>query len=108
MDWLLNPEIWAALLTLTLLEIVLGVDNIIFLAIVVGKLPPHRQPLARTLGLAGAMVTRILLLLSLNWLASLTVGLFTVGGTEISGRDLVLILGGGFLLYKAVREIHTE
>jgi len=105
---LLNPEIWAALLTLTALEIVLGVDNIIFLSIIVSKLPPHQQNSARILGLAGAMLTRILLLFSLSWLARLTTPLFTVMGFEISGRDLVLILGGLFLLWKATVEIDEQ
>jgi predicted tellurium resistance membrane protein TerC len=108
MDWLLNPEIWAALLTLTALEIVLGVDNIIFLSIIVSKLPAHQQNSARILGLAGAMLTRILLLFSLSWLASLTQPLFTVFDMAISGRDLVLILGGLFLLWKATVEIDEQ
>jgi predicted tellurium resistance membrane protein TerC len=108
MDWLTNPEIWAALLTLTALEIVLGVDNIIFLSIIVSKLPKHQQDSARILGLAGAMITRILLLFSLTWLARLTEPLFTVIGYEISGRDLVLILGGLFLFYKATTEIGEQ
>jgi len=108
MDWLTNPEIWAALLTLTALEIVLGVDNIIFLSIIVSKLPAHRQNSARIVGLAGAMLTRILLLFSLSWLASLTAPLFTVLDVEISGRDLVLILGGLFLLWKATVEIDEQ
>jgi predicted tellurium resistance membrane protein TerC len=108
MDWLTNPEIWAALFTLTALEIVLGVDNIIFLSIIVSKLPADRQDSARILGLAGAMVTRILLLFSLTWLARLTEPLFTVIGYEISGRDLVLILGGLFLFYKATTEIGEQ
>jgi predicted tellurium resistance membrane protein TerC len=108
MDWLTNPEIWAALLTLTALEIVLGVDNIIFLSIIVSKLPAHQQDSARILGLAGAMITRILLLFSLTWLARLTEPLFTVLGYEISGRDLVLILGGLFLFYKATTEIGEQ
>ena len=108
MDWLTNPEIWAALLTLTALEIVLGVDNIIFLSIIVSKLPKEQQNSARLLGLAGAMVTRILLLFSLTWLARLTTPLFTVLGYEISGRDLVLILGGLFLFWKATTEIGEQ
>jgi len=108
MDWMFNPEIWAALLTLTALEIVLGVDNIIFLSIIVSKLPKHQQNSARILGLAGAMVTRILLLFSLTWLARLTTPLFTVIGYEISGRDLVLILGGLFLFWKATTEIGEQ
>jgi predicted tellurium resistance membrane protein TerC len=108
MDWLLNPEIWAALVTLTALEIVLGIDNIIFLSIIVSKLPKEQQDSARLLGLAGAMVTRILLLFSLSWLARLTAPLFTVVGFEISGRDLVLIIGGLFLLWKATTEIGEQ
>jgi predicted tellurium resistance membrane protein TerC len=108
MDWLFNPELWAALVTLTALEIVLGIDNIIFLSIIVSKLPPAKQDSARLLGLAGAMVTRILLLFSLSWLARLTAPLFTVLTLEISGRDLVLILGGLFLFWKATTEIGEE
>jgi len=106
MDVLLNPETWAALATLTALEIVLGIDNIIFLSIVVTKLPVEQQPKARYFGLAGAMVTRILLLLSLAWLARLTRPLFEVMDFEVTGRDLVLLLGGLFLLWKATIEIH--
>jgi predicted tellurium resistance membrane protein TerC len=108
MDWLFNPEIWAALVTLTALEIVLGIDNIIFLSIIVSKLPAHQQDSARILGLAGAAVTRILLLFSLAWLASLTKPWFTVLGLEISGRDVVLILGGLFLFWKATTEIGEQ
>ena len=108
MDWLLNPELWAALVTLTALEIVLGIDNIIFLSIIVSKLPKEQQDSARILGLAGAMVTRILLLFSLSWLARLTAPLFTVLGMDVSGRDLVLILGGLFLLWKATTEIGEQ
>jgi predicted tellurium resistance membrane protein TerC len=108
MDWLTNPEIWAALFTLTALEIVLGVDNIIFLSIIVSKLPKEQQNSARLLGLAGAMITRILLLFSLTWLARLTAPLFTLMGYEISGRDLVLILGGLFLFWKATTEIGEQ
>lgn len=108
MDILLNPEIWAALLTLTALEIVLGIDNIIFISIIVSKLPREQQARGRLLGLAGALVTRILLLFSLSWLASLTTPLFTVLAQEVSGRDLVLIIGGLFLLWKSVTEIHSN
>ena len=106
MEALLHPELWLALLTLTALEIVLGIDNIIFLSIIVGKLPPAQQPRARIFGLAGAYITRVLLLMSLSWLASMTKPWFSVMSHEISGRDLVLIFGGLFLLYKSVVEIH--
>jgi predicted tellurium resistance membrane protein TerC len=108
MAWITNPEIWIALVTLTFLEIVLGVDNVIFISILSGKLPPTEQPLARRLGLAGAMLTRIALLLSLTWMMRLTAPLFTALGREISGRDLILIAGGLFLLAKATREIHEK
>jgi predicted tellurium resistance membrane protein TerC len=107
-DWLTNPEIWAALITLTALEIVLGIDNIIFLSIIVSKLPAHQQDRARIIGLAAAMIMRIALLFTLSWLATLTKPLFTVLGQEISGRDLVLILGGLFLLWKATVEIDEQ
>ena len=108
MEALLHPELWLALFTLTALEIVLGVDNIIFLSIIVGKLPPAQQPRARLLGLGGAYVTRVMLLFSLSWLASLTKPWFSVMAHDISGRDLVLIFGGLFLLYKSVSEIHES
>jgi predicted tellurium resistance membrane protein TerC len=108
MDWLTDPQIWIALATLTFLEIVLGVDNIIFISILSGKLPEHQQPQARRLGLLGAMVTRILLLFSLAWIIRLTEPWFTVIGQEISGRDLILILGGLFLLGKSTYEIHDK
>ena len=108
MHQLLDPEIWVALLTLAGLEIVLGVDNIIFLTIMANKLPREQRARARIIGLAGACVTRILLLLSLAWLARLTAPLFTVFEQAISGRDLVLILGGLFLIGKAVFEIHAQ
>ena len=108
MDWLTNPEIWVALVTLTALEIVLGIDNVIFISILAGKLPLPQQRGARRLGLLGAMVTRILLLLSLAWIIRLTAPLFSVFGQEISGRDLILIGGGLFLLAKATYEIHDK
>ena len=108
MDLLLNPEVWVAFLTLLALEIVLGVDNIVFISILVGKLPEERQALARRLGLGMALVMRILLLLSLSWVIGLTAPLFTVLGQEISGRDLILILGGLFLLSKSTFEIHEN
>jgi len=105
MNWL-SPEILIALATLTFLEIVLGVDNIIFISILSGKLPPAQQPKARRIGLLLAMGTRILLLFSLAWVIKLTAPLFTVLHQEISGRDLILILGGLFLLAKSTHEIH--
>ena len=108
MDWLSDPQAWVALLTLTLLEIVLGIDNVIFISILAGKLPPKDQPRARNIGLAGAMIMRILLLLSLAWIIKLTAPLFTVFGAEISGRDLILLAGGLFLMAKATHEIHDK
>lgn len=107
MNWIYEPEMWAALATLTALEIVLGIDNIIFLSIIVSQLPPEQRARARTLGLAGAMITRIALLLSLTWMMRLTEPLFTVLGEAISGRDLILLGGGLFLLVKATMEIHN-
>lgn len=106
MEFLADPAIWIAFLTLTLLEIVLGIDNIIFLSILVSKLPPELQQRGRVLGLAFAMVTRIALLFSITWLIRLTAPLFTVFSEEISGRDLILFVGGLFLLVKSVNEIH--
>ena len=108
MEWLSNPEAWVALLTLTILEIVLGVDNIIFISILAGKLPPDQQGKARRIGLMAAMVMRILLLLSIAWIVRLTKPLFSVFQAEISGRDLILIAGGLFLLAKSVHEIHDK
>jgi predicted tellurium resistance membrane protein TerC len=108
MDWLTDPQIWIALATLTFLEIVLGVDNIIFISILSGKLPPEQQPRARRIGLLGALVTRILLLMSLAWIIRLTAPWFTVLGQEISGRDLILIVGGLFLIGKSTFEIHER
>jgi predicted tellurium resistance membrane protein TerC len=105
---LADPGVLIALATLTFLEIVLGVDNIIFISILSGKLPPAQQPRARRLGLLGAMATRILLLLSLSWIIKLTAPWFTIAGHEISGRDLILILGGLFLLAKSTYEIHDR
>jgi predicted tellurium resistance membrane protein TerC len=105
---LTDPQIWIALATLTFLEIVLGVDNIIFISILSGKLPPEQQPRARRLGLLGALVTRVLLLMSLAWVIRLTAPLFTVLGQAISGRDLILIVGGLFLIGKSTHEIHDK
>ena len=108
MDWLTDPQTWIALITLTSLEIVLGIDNIIFISILTGKLPLERQAKARSVGLGLAMFTRVGLLFSLTWIMRLTVPLFTVIGNEISGRDIILIAGGLFLLAKSTFEIHER
>jgi predicted tellurium resistance membrane protein TerC len=110
MDWITDPQAWIAFLTLAALEIVLGIDNIVFISILVGKLPDQRQPGAYRVGLALAMIMRILLLLSLSWLMGLTAPLFTLplAGDPISGRDLVLIVGGLFLVAKSTHEIHDK
>ena len=108
MDWLTDPNAWIGLLTLTVLEIVLGVDNIIFISILAGKLPQEQRARARKLGLLGAFCSRILLLLSIAWVVRLTTPLFSVLGVEISGRGLILILGGLFLIGKATHEIHDK
>jgi predicted tellurium resistance membrane protein TerC len=108
MDWLTDPNAWIGLLTLTVLEIVLGVDNIIFISILAGKLPEDQRAKARRLGLLGAFVTRILLLLSIAWVVRLTTPLFTVARVGVSGRGLILIIGGLFLIAKAVHEIHEK
>ncbi len=104
-EWITSPEAWIALATLTALEIVLGIDNIIFISIVVGRLPPEQRNRARIQGLAMAMIMRLLLLLTLAWMMRLTYPLFTIFEHEISGRDLILILGGLFLLWKSTHEI---
>ena len=108
MEMFTSPELLIALLTLTVLEIVLGVDNVIFISILAGKLPNNQQPRARRVGLILAMVMRILLLFSIAWIIKLTAPWFTVAGQEISGRDLILLLGGLFLLAKATHEIHDK
>ncbi|EAI4414302.1 TerC family protein [Campylobacter fetus] len=108
LEWIYSPEAWISLLTLTSLEIVLGIDNIIFIAILCGKLPAHQRDRARVLGLGLAMVTRILLLLSLFWIMKLTTPLFSLFDYEISGRDLVLIAGGLFLIAKSTLELHSH
>jgi len=108
MDFLLDPNIWIAFSMLTMLEIVLGVDNIIFISILVGRLPQQMRDRARRLGLSLAMISRLLLLASLSWVMSLKAELFSVLGQGISGRDLVLLGGGLFLLYKASHEIFIE
>ncbi len=120
MEFLSNPEIWISLITLSILEIVLGIDNIIFISILAGKLPENQQKKARQLGLALAMITRVLLLLSLSWMMTLTTPLFNVANLiglnegewveklAISGRDLILLVGGLFLIYKSTSEIHEK
>jgi predicted tellurium resistance membrane protein TerC len=108
MEMLADPQVWLALVTLTALEIVLGVDNIIFIAILVGRLPKAQQPRGRTIGLGLAMGTRIALLLSITWVMGLTTELISLFGTGISGRDLILIGGGLFLLAKSTMEIHSS
>jgi predicted tellurium resistance membrane protein TerC len=108
MDWLMDPQAWIAFVTLVALEIVLGVDNIIFISILAGKLPVGQQKRARNVGLASALVMRIILLFFLSWVIALTEPLFTVFAQEISGRDLILLFGGLFLLAKATFEIHDN
>ncbi|HCN82481.1 MAG TPA: hypothetical protein DIT07_02515 [Sphingobacteriaceae bacterium] len=120
MEWIANPEIWISLITLTVLEIVLGIDNIVFISILSGKLPENQQKKARQLGLGLAMITRVLLLLSLTWIMTFTSPLFNMGEwiglqneellekAAISGRDLILIIGGLFLIYKSTAEIHEK
>jgi predicted tellurium resistance membrane protein TerC len=106
MEILTDPQVWLAFATLTALEIVLGIDNIIFISILVGRLPEHQRARGRTIGLALAMLTRILLLLSITWVMGLSADLFSVAGFGVSGRDLILIGGGLFLLAKSTLEIH--
>ncbi|WP_417909221.1 TerC family protein [Candidatus Electronema sp. PJ] len=108
MHWLADPQAWIAFLTLVLLELVLGVDNVIFISILAGKLPPHEQARARTTGIMLAIGTRILLLLSLSWIIGLTEPIFSVLSYPISGRDLILIIGGLFLIGKSTHEIHEK
>lgn len=107
-SWLFSVEAWVALVTLTLLEIVLGIDNIIFIAILVTRLPREQRDKARILGLALAMITRIALLASIFWIMKLVTPLFSVFGVEISGKDLILIGGGLFLIWKSTHEIHAQ
>ncbi len=106
-EWINSPEAWIALTTLIALEIVLGIDNIIFISILVGRLPSEQRDLARRLGIGFAMVSRLALLFSLSWIIGLTDPWFTILGEVISGRDVVLIGGGLFLLYKSTREVHA-
>ena len=108
MDAFLTVDGLIALVTLTLLEVVLGIDNVIFISILAGKLPPHEQERARKIGLMGAMVMRILLLMSIAWIIRLTAPLFSIGSHPFSGRDLILAMGGLFLIFKSTREIHER
>ncbi len=108
MEWLSDPQAWIALATLTALEIVLGVDNVVFISILAGKLPPERRKRARQVGLSLAMFIRILLLISISWVVGLTATLFTALGQDISGRDLILFGGGLFLLAKSTHEMHGQ
>ena len=108
MDWITQPEAWIAFLTLVALELVLGVDNVIFISILAGKLPTGQQARARSTGIALAVITRIILLFSLSWIIGLTEPLFTVLSFHIAGRDLILLAGGLFLIWKSTREIHDK
>lgn len=108
MDWITDPQIWISLVTLTALEIVLGIDNVVFISILAGKLPHNQQENARRLGLTLALVTRILLLCGIVWMTKLTTPLFAVFGHEFSGRDLILLAGGLFLIGKSTHEIHEK
>lgn len=108
MEWITDPQIWIAFLTLTSLEIVLGIDNIIFISILVGKLPADQQPRARFAGLGAAMVMRLILLFFISWIIGLTAPLFHVLNNPISGRDLILLIGGLFLIGKSTYEIHEK
>ncbi|MBL7816334.1 MAG: TerC family protein [Saprospiraceae bacterium] len=108
MEWITNPDIWIAFFTLCALEIVLGIDNVIFISILSNKLPKQQQAKARQVGLSLALVMRIILLFSISWIMSLKTDLFTVRNIGISGRDLILLVGGLFLIYKSVKEIHEK
>ncbi len=108
MDWISDPKIWTALVTLTTLEIVLGIDNIVFISILSNKLPEGQRDRARLVGLGAAMIMRIALLFAIGWVIGLTAPLFEVFGQDVSGRDLILLLGGLFLIYKATTELHHK
>ena len=108
MEWLNDPNAWIGLLTLTVLELVLGIDNIVFISILSGKLPAHQRKKARLIGLSLAMLMRILLLLSITWIARLTRPLFAIAGFEVTGRAMILVAGGLFLLVKSTHEIHDH
>jgi predicted tellurium resistance membrane protein TerC len=107
-EWITDPKIWASLITLMALEIVLGIDNLVFISILAGRLPLHQQSRARKVGLAMALVTRLMLLATLAWIVTLTEPFIHIGEFGLSWRDVILIVGGLFLLYKATHEIHTE
>ena len=107
MEFLFSPEAWIALATLTVLEIVLGIDNIVFISVLANRLPPEQRELARKLGLGAALITRLMLRLSLSWLAGLTATLFHVGENAVSWRDIILFTGGLFLIWKSTEEIHN-
>jgi len=107
-NWITDPQIWASLITLMALEIVLGIDNLVFISILAGRLPQHQQSKARKVGLAMALGTRLLLLATLAWIVTLTKPFIHIGSFGLSWRDVILIVGGLFLLYKATHEIHTE
>ena len=106
MDWLADPQIWIAFITLTVLELVLGIDNVIFISILSGRLPAAQQPRARLIGLSLALIMRVILLFSLTWVMTLTQPIFTLLNQEVSGRDLILLIGGLFLIAKSTHEIH--
>jgi predicted tellurium resistance membrane protein TerC len=108
MEWLSGPDAWIGLLTLTVLELVLGIDNVVFISILSGKLPAHQRKKARLIGLSVAMLLRILLLLSITWIMGLTRPLFTISGFEVTGRAIILVAGGLFLLVKSTHEIHDQ
>lgn len=108
MEWISNPQIWLSLVTLTFMEIILGIDNVVFISILAGKLPEHQRDKARKLGLGLALITRLLLLAGISWVAQLNTALFSVFSHEVSGRDLVLLIGGLFLIYKSTHEIHHK
>lgn len=106
MEWLYSPEIWASLVTLTALEVVLGIDNLVMIAVIAGGLPPAQRRHARLAGLSLALITRLLLLAAISWIAGLIEPLFTIAGQNFSGRDLIMLAGGLFLIWKAVHEMH--
>ena len=108
MEWLSDPSIWVGLLTLVVLEIVLGIDNLIFIAILADKLPPSQRDKARVIGLSLALIMRLGLLSVISWLVTLTTPLFSVGSFSFAGRDLILLIGGLFLLFKATMELHER